>query len=1154
VPEFVEENSVSECLNCNDGEDRYEKRDDRFSRKRLYQLTTGTIDKFFNIMFWNCHGISNLFTIDSEQKKLIQNFKVVALCETWADRRILSIDSISSNFNFIQKEAVRISNRGRAIGGLLMLIHKSLQYSVIEMNDTFLFVRLKNSNLNVIVGLVYLRSGYEIGGIELLKQFFDRNIDILNASPVFIGGDFNARIGHLNSPLDESLFRVSLLSNNRCSLDDAVDKKGKQLVNTMENNLFCVINGRINGDIPGQLTFFCENGSSTIDHVWINVMAVNTINKFIISDFILNSDHLPLLLETNLCTDRVARIENVIFKQNLIWIDSRKEQFRNLMEQSLRLQEFEGLSIEQNFNNLITAIMEVAQSLDMIKKIGDKIIFRNKPWYDLECNAKKRDVRRLYRLAKQHRFQGESLTDYLTEKKLYKTMLVSKKLNYYDTLRSNLVNVKNSQQFWKAVKVFRGRAGGENNVPMETWVSFLKKKYESCEGEKVYFLDALHPYLDKKFELVELDWVISNLKAKKAPGCDGVQYEFYKALPHQWKLYMLNLFNKLLESEMFPLEWSKIKMFFLYKKGDRSDPKNYRGIALINNIVKMFTRLLEVRLTTWVNSCGILPECQSGFRRERGCTDNIFVLHSLVFHQVLVKRRKLFGLFVDFESAFDSVPHSLLWNELGEAGVSSKLIRLLDGLYSAASVIVDKGNETSDPIRISKGVLQGDSISPLLFSLYIRNIEHHFRSKGLHGIPIDNYSDIMILLFADDIVLMADSESDLKNKLNCLSEYCTKLKLTVNIEKTKIVPFHKKGLKRNMYFYYGDKKIEVVRKYKYLGIDFYSSGKFAKFGESVVCKAKRVGESIIGVLKRAKSNEWGSKIKLYDALLVPVILYGSEAWALGCCDIVEKAQLYFFKRLLLLNQNTPSWSLRLEVGRVKLVNIVFQRSINFLIKILKMPNDRYPKVCYNRLLQLATEDHIRYDRQLNWVSLLKQQFQFTGVDINWEDDVYLLYWLECNRKYLIERHAEMLRDADIQLAYNSMSCSLYRKLNPIFTQGEQLPNQIPFRKIRCITQLRLATRYSLYVFADGEGVWIDCSKDCPICNLHEQETLEHFLLTCPMYNNIRSSYIAEYTYNIVSNNDKLMVLLSNFDTLKVNRIYLYTAKAIKIRSLICEVG
>ncbi|XP_039278921.1 uncharacterized protein LOC120350321 [Nilaparvata lugens] len=214
------------------------------------------------------------------------------------------------------------------------------------------------------------------------------------------------------------------------------------------------------------------------------------------------------------------------------------------------------------------------------------------------------------------------------------------------------------------------------------------------------------------------------------------------------------------------------------------------------------------------------------------------------------------------------------------------MIRLLNGLYDRASLVVRSENRTSDPIEVTKGVLQGDSLSPFLFSCYLRNIESFFRGRGFHGIPLKNQTDILMLLFADDIVIFADGEVDLRNKINCLSDYCESLKLTVNIEKTKIVPFHARGHK-------------------------HASGCFRKFCEGFIRKARITGESVIQVLQRAKSDTWDAKMKLYVAVVLPSILYGSEVWGLGCADVLERAQLYFLKRVLLLNVTSPSWAVHL---------------------------------------------------------------------------------------------------------------------------------------------------------------------------------------------------------------------------------------------------
>ena len=99
-------------------------------------------------------------------------------------------------------------------------------------------------------------------------------------------------------------------------------------------------------------------------------------------------------------------------------------------------------------------------------------------------------------------------------------------------------------------------------------------------------------------------------------------------------------------------------MTMLHKKGSQNDPETYRGIALINSCAKLFTLVLLERMTVHCENNNILPERQAGFRRLRSCTDNIFILNSII--QIHL-RLKVFVAFVDFKSAFDTINHNLLW-------------------------------------------------------------------------------------------------------------------------------------------------------------------------------------------------------------------------------------------------------------------------------------------------------------------------------------------------------------------------------------------------------------------------------------------------------------------------------------------------------------
>lgn len=173
-------------------------------------------------------------------------------------------------------------------------------------------------------------------------------------------------------------------------------------------------------------------------------------------------------------------------------------------------------------------------------------------------------------------------------------------------------------------------------------------------------------------------------KNGKAPGSDGISYEFFKCLPQNWLLYLENLFNKILVTETVHKNWGKLITCMLFKKGDLRMTKNYRPITLINSIAKIFTQILCDRLVTWASKLLLLPEAQSGFRRGRSCLDNIFTLHTVIQIHLSKPKTVAYATFIDFKGAFPSVNHDLLWSKFHKIVLSSKFIRIIQSFYVSA--------------------------------------------------------------------------------------------------------------------------------------------------------------------------------------------------------------------------------------------------------------------------------------------------------------------------------------------------------------------------------------------------------------------------------------------------------------------------------------
>lgn len=150
---------------------------------------------------------------------------------------------------------------------------------------------------------------------------------------------------------------------------------------------------------------------------------------------------------------------------------------------------------------------------------------------------------------------------------------------------------------------------------------------------------------------------------------------------------------------------------------------------------------------------------------------------------------KLYGLFVDFKSAFDSINHPLLFRKLKQIGINSKIIRIIEDMYNKASIKIKVDTKLSKQIGITKGVLQGEILSPLLFALFLSDLKEYMRNKGIRGVSGNHKTEILLLAYADDIILLADTYTGIKSILFNLHEYCMINKLNVNTNKTKIILF-----------------------------------------------------------------------------------------------------------------------------------------------------------------------------------------------------------------------------------------------------------------------------------------------------------------------------------------------------------------------------
>ena len=207
----------------------------------------------------------------------------------------------------------------------------------------------------------------------------------------------------------------------------------------------------------------------------------------------------------------------------------------------------------------------------------------------------------------------------------------------------------------------------------------------------------------------------------KEPGPDSLVAELLKidepAEPivlERFHVILLKVWN----GGEVPQQWKDATIKVLYKKSDRSNCNNYRGISLLSHAGKVLLKIVANRLNDCCEAHGILSDEQCGFRPERSTVDMLSVVRRL---QELARRRKIppYMCFVDLQKAYESVDRELLWKVLARAGVPEEMIAVIlqfhDGMQ--AQVRMDDG-ELSDWFEVTQGLRQGCVPSPLLFNVF----------------------------------------------------------------------------------------------------------------------------------------------------------------------------------------------------------------------------------------------------------------------------------------------------------------------------------------------------------------------------------------------------------------------------------------------------
>ncbi len=573
-----------------------------------------------DLLAWNIAG-NDIGTVIEYARKIVPDVGALAFVETWLEQEWKWPHG--NKMICFQELATRSHAKGRASGGLMVLVAKTLQPKLMERSRYYIKIKVIINSVKTVWVITYLPPQ---GISKAILDEFEKSITDTKDLPVIIMGDLNARIGEFKNIPNSLLNNIGLpLFGERRSKDKIVNQRGKWLVNIMEKLHLTPLNGMSRSDPEGEWTFIAAQGQSIPDLTLFSVLNPPAISNFAIGNVIV-SDHFPQIISLG---EEILRIEGPP-SLRLSKECTELEQKKALTEMNTLVEVKEsGFLNESNLQAQLMRILKNCRLVYTTKNAGGRT--KLPQWWDAEMREA---TKKLDETLMEHRRLNlvETQRTYTELRKKWKLLKKEKRRKYDQAILDRLTKTTNSGFFWKLLKSLEKKHTNPGDaVKKEDWVKFYSGLFERkiTPEEEWRGGGVFEPLLEGKFTKPELDLVLQKLKNKTAPGPDLIPAFLLKNTGDTWRITLLGLLNKIFTTQTIPSGWAQTRITPIYKDGPPEVPGNYRPISVINQVTKILTALMANRLQTWAEVNQLLQEEQNAFRATRSTVEHIFVLKSI---------------------------------------------------------------------------------------------------------------------------------------------------------------------------------------------------------------------------------------------------------------------------------------------------------------------------------------------------------------------------------------------------------------------------------------------------------------------------------------------------------------------------------------------
>ena len=666
------------------------------------------------------------------------------------------------------------------------------------------------------------------------------------------------------------------------------------------------------------------------------------------------------------------------------------------------------------------------------------------------------------------------------------------KEKFYNNLEASISDFysNDKKQFWSIIRHFVKNNSSTSSIPPlkngQNTYSYTDQEKAECLND---FFTSVSTINDDNcplptFELKcqnkltsilctpeEIQSLIEILNPNKASGPDGISNKMLKPVAKEVSVPLSILFNRSFREGRFTDIWKHSHVIPLSKKGDISEPSNFRPVSLLCGIGKLHERIVFKHIHNYLTENDLIYKYQSGFLPNHSTTFQLIdIYHNIC--QAIDNNQYACMVFCDVSKAFDRVWHKGLIFKLKQLGIDGDLLEWISNYLDNRQQRVVLKSSMSSFKSTNAGVPQGSVLGPMLFLVYVNDISESLLS--------------LTRLFTDDSSLfysasnIQDIEGIINYDLQVLTSWAKQWLINFNPQKTEALLFTLKQIERFPNLIFNNIPIQFVEAHKHLGMTLSNNGQWHSHIDNIILTS---AAKIVGIMRKLKFTFTRITLnQIFFSYVLPVLEYSSVVWD-GCSlqdsNALDKLQNEAARIVTGRTRSVSLENLYRECGWTSLAERRKQQKLIFMFKTMNGFVPSYISDLIPPMIREVTNYPLRNQNNITTpfcrTEILRKSCIPSSISL----------WNSLDESM---RNSPSLNSFKYRLRGNSPNL---RKIPPYYFYGDRYLS---------IMHCRIRNNCSNL----SNDLYHNHLKPRPLCNCNlEIENAEHFFFRCPKYVNER---------------------------------------------------